>query len=262
MKNALFNSKLIIGMVHLLPLPGSPAYEGDNKEIEERAIADAHTLIDGGVDAISVENFSDWPQYSTEVPLEAYSLMLNIVTKIKSFCPLPLGVNIEMNAFRQEWIMAYATGADFIRVEAFVDNRAGSFGYLEACSTPLAQLMKQLPAKTLLFTDVHTAETYGCPEVAINELAGNAINHDSSAIVVTENDQSKRITVEDVKSMREKIGDFPIIVGAGVHTDNIMAYLEYADGVIIGRGFKKDGRVDAGLVKDYMTLVRSRYTRQ
>lgn len=259
MKNAFFNKKVIIGMVHLLPLPGNPDYRGDNAEIERRAIEDAKTLIEGGVDALMVENFYDWPQYSTEIPLEAYSLMLNICTKIKAFCTIPFGLNIEMNAFRQEWIMAYAVGADFIRVEAFVDNRAGSFGYIEACSTPLARLMKDFPSKTMLFTDVHTAETYGCPEVAINELAQNAIGHESSAIIVTENDQCRKITVEDVKSMRETIGDFPILVGAGVKPHNVLEYLEYADGAIVGRGFKDGERVDLNLVKEFMAIVKSKY---
>lgn len=259
MKNEFFKKKMVVGMVHLLPMPGNASYQGNKEEIETRALADARTLIDCGVDAIMLENFSDWPQYSTEVPLEAYSLMLNIATKIKAFCPLPFGVNIEMNAYVQEWAMAYAVGADFIRLEAFVDNRAGSFGMIEACSTPLAKIMKDYPSKTMLFADVHTAETYGFPNIPINEAAQNAINHDAHAIIVTENDANRKITVEDVKSMREAIGDFPIIVGAGVKNENVLGYLEYADAVIVGRGFKKDGKVDADLVTDFMKIVREKY---
>lgn len=259
MKSNFFKKKMVIGMVHLLPMPGNAAYRGNKEEIERNAIADAHTLIDSGVDAIMLENFSDWPQYSTEVPLEAYSLMLSIATKIKSFCPLPFGVNIEMNAYVQEWAMAYAVGADFIRLEAFVDNRAGSFGYIEACSTPLAKIMQDYPSDTMLFTDVHTAETYGVPNIPINEAAQNAINHDSNAIIVTENDQNRRITVEDVKSMRETIGDFPIIVGSGVKKTNVLDYLEYADAVIVGRGFKTGDNVDPALVTEFMKVVRSKY---
>lgn len=259
MKNEFFNKKKVIGMVHLLPLPANAAYEGDKAEIERRALEDAKTLIDCGVDAIMLENFSDWPQYSDEIPLESYSVMLSVAAKIKTFCKLPFGVNIEMNAYRQEWAMAYAVDADFIRLEAFVDNRAGSFGYIEACSTPLSKIMKDYPAKTMLFTDVHTAETYGHPNIPINEAAKNAINHDSHAIIVTENDQNKKITVEDVKSMRETIGDFPIIVGAGVKPENVLGYFEYADAVIVGRGFKKNGRVDPELVTNFMKIVREKY---
>ena len=220
---------------------------------------DAKLLIDLGVDAIMVENFNDWPQYADEIPFESYSLMTAIVSKIRDICPIPMGVNIEMNAWKQEWIMAWATNADFIRIEAFVDNRGGSFGYIPACSTPISKVMKDYPADIELFTDVHTQETYGNPNVPINELAHNAMNHDSHAIIITENDQNKRITVEDVKSMRDEIGDFPIIVGSGVKPENVLSYFEYADGVIVGRGFKTGDRIDPAKVKEFMDIVHSKY---
>lgn len=254
-----FSKKRVIGMVHMLPLPGNMSYRGNKEEIVNNAIEDAKTLIKGGVDAIALENFSDWPQYSTEVPLEAYSLMVRIAAQIKLFCPIPFGVNIEMNAWKQEWAMAYAVDADFIRVEAFVDNRAGSFGYIEACSTGMMNLMKEYPSNTMLFTDVHTAETYGVPEVPINELAENAINHDSSAIIVTENDDRKRISVEDVKFMRETLGSFPIIVGSGVKPETVLSYFEYADAVIVGRGFKTGDRIDLAKVTEFMRIVKNAY---
>lgn len=259
MAKRLFDNKFVIGMVHLDPLPGNAAYKDNKDEMIANAIEDAHTLIDCGVDAIALENFSDWPQPSTEIPLESFALMTRIAADIRSFCKIPFGVNIEMNAFEQEWAMAYAVDADFIRLEAFVDNRAGSFGYIEACSTPLAKIMKDYPADTQLFTDVHTQETYGVPDVPINELAGNAINHDANAIIVTENDECKRITVADVKSMREAVGEFPIIVGSGVKPETVVDLLEYADGVIVGRGFKTGNRIDAAKVKEFMQIVRDAY---
>ncbi len=259
MKQFFDGKKKVIGMVHLFPLPANAAYKDNKDQIVEYALEDARKLIDCGVDAIMLENFYDWPQYADEIPLESYTLMTAVASKIRDFCKIPFGVNIEMNAWKQEWIMAWAVNADFIRLEAFVDNRGGSFGYIPACSTPLSKLMKDYPADVLLFTDVHTQETYGNPDVPINELAHNAIGHDSNAIIVTENDQCKRITVGDVCSMREEIGDFPIIVGSGVKPSNVLDYLEYADGVIVGRGFKTDDRVDPKLVREFMDIVRSKY---
>jgi len=259
MKKFFDGKKKVIGMVHLLPLPANAAFKGDKNEIIDKALEDARKLIDCGVDAIMLENFNDWPQYADEIPMESYTLMTSVASKIRDFCPLPFGINIEMNAWYQEWIMAWAVNADFIRFEAFVDNRAGSFGYIPACSTPLSKVMKDYPADILLLTDVHTQETYGNPEVPIKELAHNAINHDSNAIILTENDQCKRITVEDVKEMREEIGDFPIIVGSGVKKENVLDYLEYADAVIVGRGFKTGDHIDTKLVNDFMGVVRSKY---
>ena len=260
MRNEFFNKKKVIGMVHLLPLPGNASYKGDNQAIIDNALKDAQTLIDCGVDAMMVENFNDWPQYSDEISFEGYSLMLRIATQIREMTDMPLGVNIEMNAWEQEWVMAYAIGADFIRVEAFCDNRAGSFGMIEACSTGLMDLQKKLPSKTMIFSDVHTAETYGFPNVPINECAQNCMGHDSSAIIVTENDQNKKITCDDVRSMKSVIGDFPVIVGAGVKTSNVLDYFEAgADAVIVGRGFKTGDSVDPAKVTEFMNVVHSKY---
>lgn len=48
-------------MVHLLPLPGSEDYRGGLGPIREQALAEAHTLAAGGVDAIILQNSGDLP---------------------------------------------------------------------------------------------------------------------------------------------------------------------------------------------------------
>ena len=53
--------KIIIGVVHLLPLPGSPRWAGDFDKVLEHAKADTRALSSGGVHAIIVENFGDVP---------------------------------------------------------------------------------------------------------------------------------------------------------------------------------------------------------
>ncbi|MBR6724596.1 MAG: photosystem I assembly BtpA, partial [Erysipelotrichaceae bacterium] len=40
LREKLKNEKVIIGMVHLLPLPGSPKYEGDMDKIYEAGLKD------------------------------------------------------------------------------------------------------------------------------------------------------------------------------------------------------------------------------
>ena len=51
----------VIGMVHLLPLPGSPGWGGDLQVVLDRAMHDAKALRDGGVHALLVENMHDLP---------------------------------------------------------------------------------------------------------------------------------------------------------------------------------------------------------
>lgn len=49
-------NKPIIGMVHLMPLPGAPAYEGWIDVVIDYALRDAKTLVENGVDGLIVEN--------------------------------------------------------------------------------------------------------------------------------------------------------------------------------------------------------------
>jgi len=54
-------SKAFIGVVHLLPLPGSPRWGGDMKKVIDRAEEEAGILEQGGANGIIVENFGDVP---------------------------------------------------------------------------------------------------------------------------------------------------------------------------------------------------------
>src|SRR2546425_9152836 len=54
-------ARTLIGMVHLQPLPGSPRWEGSMARVIEAALADARALVEGGIDALLVENFGDAP---------------------------------------------------------------------------------------------------------------------------------------------------------------------------------------------------------
>jgi predicted TIM-barrel enzyme len=52
----------LIGVIHLLPLPGDPGHRGGGFAVAyERARADAEALVRGGVDGLIVENFGSAP---------------------------------------------------------------------------------------------------------------------------------------------------------------------------------------------------------
>ena len=60
--NQLFDHpKPIIGVVHLLPLIGSPQSRRSFREIRTRTLSDAATLIDNGINGVIIENYGDAP---------------------------------------------------------------------------------------------------------------------------------------------------------------------------------------------------------
>jgi len=66
----------------------------------------------------------------------------------------------------------------------------------------------------------------------------------------------------DVEKVREakKFATRPILIGSGTTADNVAAFLEHADGIIIGSSLKKDGvmenEVDVNRVRALMKNVQ------
>src|SRR5258708_35259807 len=91
------STKPIIGMVHLLPLPGCARGGRDMDEVIQRAEADAAALAEGGLDGIMIENFFDAPFHKDHVPAVTVSAMTRAVHAIRQATRLPIGVNVLRN---------------------------------------------------------------------------------------------------------------------------------------------------------------------
>ncbi|MGI6581449.1 MAG: BtpA/SgcQ family protein [Erysipelotrichaceae bacterium] len=256
----LLKNKIIIGMVHLLPLPGTQNFGGDIKKIEERAMYDAEKLVEGGIDALIIENFGDEP-LATKINLHAYTVMANITQKIKDKFNIPLGVNIQFNCYKEEWALAYSLGAEFIRVETFVEKRFGKFGESGPCAKQLHKLKKEFPAKTMIFADVNSKNSKGLPEVTKIEATFDAITEKADAIILTGSETGVNPSIDDIIEIRQIFGNFPILVGSGITLNNVKEFLKYADGIIVGSYFKRDGNVnneiDIERVKSLVKLTRN-----
>src|SRR5690242_12095568 len=91
----------LIGVVHLLPLPGDPAHgEGSFAAAYARARADAEALVAGGVSGLIVENFGSAPFVTGSAgdripPHQAAALAL--VCQACKQLGVPVGVNCLRN---------------------------------------------------------------------------------------------------------------------------------------------------------------------
>ena len=67
--------------------------------------------------------------------------------------------------------------------------------------------------------------------------------------------------LEKIKTFRTILGDFPLIVGAGMTADTAQEQLTYSDGAIVGSYFKESGitdnPVDEKRVQDFIFNVRN-----
>src|ERR1700712_1479128 len=91
--------KVVIGVIHSLPLPGSPAYDGQPvADIVPFAIAEAKRSQAGGVDGLIVENHGDIPFSKPEhLGPETAACMAVMTAAVRQAVPLPVGINVLAN---------------------------------------------------------------------------------------------------------------------------------------------------------------------
>ena len=125
------NSRPLVGMVHLLPLPGAPRWDGSMSAVIGRARADAAALAAGGFHGVMVENFLDAPFHPAAVPAETVAAMAVIVDRVREECGLPVGVNVLRNDAYAALAIAAATSARFIRVNVHTGAMLTDQGWLD-----------------------------------------------------------------------------------------------------------------------------------
>ena len=137
----------LVGMVHLLPLPGSPRWGGDRAAVSDAAVRDAEALLEGGCDALIVENMGDVPYLRGEVPPWTVAAMALATERVVQRAgSVPVGVQVLAAANREALGVAVACGARFLRVEGFAFAHVADEGWIDACAGQLLRARKALGA--------------------------------------------------------------------------------------------------------------------
>lgn len=255
--------KPVIGMVHLWPLPGAPAYTGYGmKTILDHALRDAEALMEGGVDGLMVENMWDLPYFvGNDVQPEAMTAQAVAAAEVVKRFPVPVGVNVIHNGGMVCLAIAVAAGARFIRVCILTGARLWDTGELDhGCAANLLRKRKELHAADIhIFADVDKKHSVPFPGIDLATHIEWTEFYGADGLIV-----SGRMTgsAPDVAKVREakRLAKRPILIGSGTSAENITAFLEYADGIIVGSSLKKDGvmenPVDVHRVRELVGKVR------
>ena len=234
----------IIGMVHLKPLPGSPAFSGDIDAVERDALADARTLISGGVNAILIENFGDVP-FHKNVDVVTVAAMTRIVRSIRELSDIPLGVNVLRNDAKSALAIATATGAQFIRVNVHIGAMLTDQGLIEGQAAQTLRLREQLGCDIAILADVGVKHASPFDEHwTLEQEAKDAWNRGlADALIVSGNGTGASTKVGDLERVKLAVPEAPLIVGSGVRNETVSDY-ELASSCIVGTAFKRDGLVE------------------
>lgn len=223
-------------------MPGSPKYQGSINEIYERSLTEAVILEQAGMDGVIVENFGDEPFLIEELDLLNYSLFTSILRDIRHEIKIPLGVNIQFNAWKAELTIAHVCQADFIRVEVFVDTVVSPFGLVLPCAAKLLRYRAEIGSTVQILADVQTKYTKNLVSQSIWQSATDAKNANADGVIVTGSATGQSTSLDQIKEAKKAV-DIPVFIGSGANIHNIRAALEIADGVIVGSSLKEMGIV-------------------
>jgi hypothetical protein len=265
LKEVFPNPKPIIGMVHLRPLPGAPAYEGESIDtIIGQARKDATALVEGGVDGIIVENMWDLPYFvGKSVPPEEMTTHAVAAREVIKEAGVPAGITVIHNGGRVTLGIAKASGAKFIRVDLLTGAYLWDTGELDhGVAAELLRVRKQIYAEDIkLFVDVFKKHAITFPGLDPETHAVWSDFYMADALIVTGRMTGLETPKELIERVKKAAPERPILIGSGLTAENAVKLLSVADGAIVGTWLKKDGiaqnRVDPTRVKKLMSVVRT-----
>jgi len=238
----------IIGMVHLLALPGSPGWSGSLDAVIERAVRDTERLDEAGFAAVMVENFGDVPFFSDEVPAETVAALTRLVTETRLVTTLPVGVNVLRNDGRAALGIAAATGAHFVRINVLTGAMWTDQGLVTGRAAETLRLRSTIAPSVAILADVHVKHAVPPVGSTIEQSASDAWHRGlADALVATGTGTGTVTGREDIAAIRSAVPDAPIIAGSGVTTQSIAETLAVADAVIVGTSIMHDGRAGSGI---------------
>jgi len=240
-------SKPLIGMIHLLPLPGSPRYNGHGiSEAMDAAVRDAKALQKGGIDGLLMENYGDLPFKPTPTDPETVASMTAVGQEISRQVGLPIGVNVLRNGALAALAIAHVIRARFIRVNVFSESLMTDQGVIDACAHDLMRFRKQLGASDVaVCADVRSKHAAPLTSRPVEESARDAAYRGiADGLVVTGLHTGAEPDKDQLHRIRVNVPDRPILIGSGLTRRNAAKLLRDADGAIVGTYLKENGIVE------------------
>ncbi len=228
--------KPIIGMIHL---------KGDTKkDIFERAKREIGIMAENSVDGIMLENY-----YGNYYDLER---ILDYVSTQK--LPVPYGVNC-LNVDALGFELANRYQASFLQLDSVI-------GHVKPRDDASLEAFFNLYRKNcdaFVIGGVRFKYQPVLSERSVEEDLILAMKR-CDAIAVTGNATGEETSLDKIQYFREIIGDFPLVIAAGVTSENAEEQLSFGDMAIIGSYFKdnyKDyGDVSEEHVRNFMNTIK------
>jgi len=255
--------KFLAAMIAVRPLPGAPAYDGDDGSIITAALSDLEHYSRERVDAIVLENSHELPYIKPPLPEKAVALMKKLAREVRARFGGPIGIQMLEDANETAMEIACEAKLDFVRVEGYVFAHIGGAGLIEGCAGKLLRERKALGCEHVkVFADLKKKH---CSHALTADLDIVAELHQAEffladGVIVTGSRTTEPPDVAELQRVKSA-AKVPVIVGSGMNTENVRSYLPLADGFIVGSTFRQAGQflgnLDPKRVDEFMAAFRA-----
>jgi len=238
----------LIGVVHLRPMPGDPAYRGGGFEgVLEAAARDAEALVEGGVAAMIVENFGSvpFPKGTREQPTPPHQLaLLTLAVRACRRLGVPVGVNVLRNDALGAIGLAAAAGASFVRVNVHVGAYVTDQGLIEGRAFETLRYRRSLDAGGVqIFADVRVKHAVPLAPLPLAAEVSDALGRGmADAVVLTGSATGDPVSAGALREAREAAPGATLVIGSGMSPERA-ALAELAEAAIVGTWLKRGGLV-------------------
>ena len=245
----------LIGVVHLLPLPGAPSPSRGLAAVRDRAVADARALWAGGIRTAIVENMGDAPFTGGRVGPEVVAAMTHIAGAVRSAVPeLELGINVLRNDGAAALAVAAAVGARFIRVNVLSGASWTDQGLVQGQARDLLLLRRRLRADGVpairIAADICVKHGVPAGEHDPVRVAHDTAGRGGADVLIVTGAATGAATVLSPIPAVRAAGGVPVWVGSGVTLDTAAATARFADGAIVGTALHRHANVEEPLCPD------------
>lgn len=251
----------LIGVIHLLPLPGAPGYRGSMTAVIDRALRDADTYLRGGFHGLIVENYGDVPYFRGRVPAETVAAQTRVATEICSLGAVPVGINVLRSDGEAAMAIAAAVSAEFVRINVFAGAMVTDQGIIEGCAANVMRLRATCRAKAAVWADLLVKHATPMVPRSPAEQARDLVERSGAdLLIVTGPSTGAAASVATLQETRRAVRRVPLAVGSGITNRNLEDYWADADAFIVGTAVKKRGQTtampDSGRVKEMVAEHR------
>lgn len=245
-KSSKASHKLLIGMVHVGALPGTPRARLSLPQLAKEAALEASTLVKAGFGAILLENMHDAPYmeggHGPEITAGMTAAALAVREAVGD--DVVMGIQVLARGEREALAVALAANCQFIRCENFVFSHVADEGLMVTASAgPLLRYRRQIGAeKVKIMCDLkkkHASHAITA-DVSLEDAIHATEFFGGDGIIVTGTATGKPVRIEDVRAAREA-SSLPVWVGSGVTPELIPTLAPLVDGLIVGSYLKKGG---------------------